>query len=93
MDIGTIGFRDQKQVIKIEHVERNREIEKRIEKTRREVRFGPLFASCFASCFAFVSGPISVRFSADFCEGMVDQEWPDLQGVSIKGTLGSIRGT
>ena len=36
MDIGTIGFHNQKAVIKVPHVERNRETEKRIEKTRRE---------------------------------------------------------
>ena len=32
----TIGFHDQNAVIKVVHVERNREVEKRIEKTRRE---------------------------------------------------------
>ena len=36
MDTGTIGFRDQKAVIKVPHVERNREIEKRLEKSKRE---------------------------------------------------------
>jgi hypothetical protein len=36
MDIGTIGFKDQKAVIKIPHVERNREIQKRLEKSKTE---------------------------------------------------------
>ncbi len=36
MDIGTIGFKDQKAVIKVPNVERNREIEKRLEKSKTE---------------------------------------------------------
>ena len=36
MDIGTIGFHNQKAVIKVPHVERIREVEKRIEKSKRE---------------------------------------------------------
>jgi hypothetical protein len=36
MDIGTVTFHDQKLVIKVKHVERDRDIVKRIEKTRTE---------------------------------------------------------
>lgn len=36
MDIGTIGFKNQQAVIKVPHVERNREVEKRLEKSKRE---------------------------------------------------------
>ena len=36
MDTGTIGFRDQKKVIKVAGVERVKEVSNRIEKTKRE---------------------------------------------------------
>lgn len=36
MDTGTVTFHDQKVVVKVKHVERDRDIVKRIEKTRSE---------------------------------------------------------